>query len=570
MYKLLEQKLAESERRYRNIFTTMPIALLEQDFGAVGELIAALKSRGMGDLRAHLAEHPEATREAMGAVRITEANDAALQLFEAQDKSALLGSLEKLFLPETEAAFRDELVALFEGAGQFASETVLQTLTGRRLDVMLIMTLPPDAARQVAVVSVIDISERKRAEAEHAAVLAREHHARRQAEQANRSKDEFLATVSHELRTPLNAILGWTQTLQQGETRPDLVRRGLAAIERAARAQAELVDDLLHMADIVSGRLRLNIQDMRLIPAITAAVESLRPAMEAKDIRFEAQLDPGGNRLYGDPGRLQQVVWNLLSNAVKFTPAGGRIRLTLARHPDAVEITVQDNGQGIKPQFLPYLFERFHQADASSRKRHGGLGLGLAIVRHLVELHGGTVEAESKGEGRGATFRVRLPLRAALRPDDPALPHGAIGAEARSAVAGPPRLDGLRVLFVDDDPNTREMLQEALTRGGAQVEAAASAGEAVDKLRQWLPDVVVSDIGMPDEDGYDLMRRVRALPPEQGGRTPAVALTGYARERDRTLALDAGYQAFTPKPVDLNELFAIIARVVPRGRQGGA
>lgn len=396
-----------------------------------------------------------------------------------------------------------------------------------------------------------DITERMRAERE-AENLARD------AERASRIKDEFLATLSHELRTPLNAILGWTQMIKSGDTANETLLRALTQIEQSAQAQAKLVDDLLRVSDIVAGRLRLDIQPMRLVHAINAVSEALYPAIEAKGIQLETSFDLSADIVQADPARIQQVLWNLLSNAVKFTPAHGRIRVVLARDGTRSLITISDTGEGISPEFLPYVFERFRQADISIRKRHGGLGLGLAIARYLVEMHGGYVEAQSAGEGRGAAFHVRLPL-----PVPGSYPGPQLSRPQHKPTA-PPRaqgLRGLRVLTVDDDPSTREMLEEALRRAGAEVLTADSAKSALEKLQRFLPDVLVSDIGMPNEDGYDLLRQVRRLPAEHGGGTPAIALTGYAREEDRAATWEAGYQAVTPKPVNLDELVSTIAAI---------
>jgi PAS domain S-box-containing protein len=410
----------------------------------------------------------------------------------------------------------------------------------------------------------IDIDERKQAEQERVQLLQREHALRTQAEAANRAKDDFLATLSHELRTPLNAILGWTQTLQQGEADRATVQRALAQIDASANAQARLINDLLNVADIGSGRLRLDVQPVDLVPLIDSIVESLRPAMAARGIDFALAVEAEAGRLSGDPARLQQIVWNLLSNAVKFTPHGGRIRVDLARVGAQIEIAVTDNGEGISTEFLPYVFDRFRQADASIKRRHGGLGLGLAIVRHLTELHGGTATAQSSGEGRGARFSVLLPIqppaqasaKSDIPPPVPAIASPLAPARPRARQ----RLAGLRILSVDDDPNTREMLQEALQRAGAEVISAASAKEALTELLAYRPDVMVSDIGLPEEDGHDLVRKIRAMDRSTGGATPAVALTGYAREQDQRAALDAGYQEFVAKPVNLDELTNAILR----------
>ncbi|HVK56519.1 MAG TPA: PAS domain S-box protein [Burkholderiales bacterium] len=414
-----------------------------------------------------------------------------------------------------------------------------------------------------------DITARKRAEdalresEERFRLLAAEAEmASRAAKTASRAKDEFLATLSHELRTPLNAILGWTQTLRSDDPQQEHWRRALAAIEQSAQAQAKLIDDLLSVSDIISGKLRLDAQPTKLPPLIAAAIESMRPAMAAKRIQLETDFDSHSCAVYGDPIRLQQIVWNLLSNAVKFTPKKGHVRVSLERVHSQVKLVVADSGEGISADFLPYVFDRFRQADASSKRRHGGLGLGLAIVRHLVEMHGGAVSADSPGDGKGAVFTVLFPISSLWQmssfPTDPM--YEGMPSAARSDEVGR-RLRGLRILSVDDDFNTREMLQEALEHAGAEVVSAASANDALGKLKSFRPDVLVSDIGMPEEDGYDLVRQVRALPHEQGGETPAIALTGYAREQDRLATSEAGYQAFMPKPVNLPELLSTIIAV---------
>jgi PAS domain S-box-containing protein len=372
---------------------------------------------------------------------------------------------------------------------------------------------------------------------------------RRDALAAGRAKDQFLSTISHELRAPLNCILGWIQTLRDREAARDTLRHGLAQIEQSARAQARLIDDVLSVSDIAAGRLVLDVAPMRLGGAIDAAVAALRTAMDARGITLETRLDRAADVVYGDSRRLQQVIWTLLSNAVKFTAPGGRVGVSLARAGSCAEITVADSGEGIDPEFLPFVFEPFRQADASTRRRHGGLGLGLAIARHLVELHGGTVTAASPGKGKGSTFTVTLVLAALERP-------------ARR----PARRDlsGLRILAVDDDAGTREMLQQVFENAGAEVVLAGSAREALSEIQRFNPHALVSDIGMPHEDGYELLRQVRALPPEAGGATPAIALTGYTRDQDRAATREAGYQAVAGKPVDLDELFSAITRLTAR------
>ncbi len=387
---------------------------------------------------------------------------------------------------------------------------------------------------------------------------------REQAETANRSKDEFLATVSHELRTPLNAILGWTQLLLASgpdAADADRRRRGLETIVRNAKLQAQLIDDLLDVSRIISGKMRLDVQPTDLAAVIDAAVEAIRPAAEAKQIQVRRVLDPFAGPVTGDPARLQQVVWNLLSNAVKFTAKTGKIEVRLERVNSHIEILVADTGTGISPEFLPHVFDRFRQLDASTTRRHGGLGLGLAIVRHLVELHGGTVKVKSPGEGQGSTFIVELPMSVAhLTPTEGLRVHPRAEVGGGDPCRDDPSLDlrGIRILVVDDEPDARETLQQILEHCHGKVVAVGSAAEALRSLEAWRPDVLLSDIGMPGEDGYELIRKVRALPPERGGRTPAAALTAFARGEDRRRALRAGFQMHVAKPVDLQELATVV------------
>jgi PAS domain S-box-containing protein len=393
--------------------------------------------------------------------------------------------------------------------------------------------------------------------------------ARTDAETANRLKDEFLATVSHELRTPLNAIFGWARLLQMGQLDDASRIKAVETIERNAKAQSQIIEDILDVSRIITGKLRLDVAPVEMGQLIAESVESLRPTADAKGIRLQMVLDTKASLIWGDVQRLQQILWNLLSNAVKFTPKGGRVQVTLSRPNSHLEIAVRDTGKGIGPEFLPHVFDRFSQADSSTKRNFGGLGLGLAIVRHLTELHGGTVTADSPGPGEGATFTLRLPVavvrngnRAAEEPAPPAQP----------AVHGQPaagnQLHGVRVLVVDDEADARELLRTVLERSGAQIKTAASSREAYDILQDWRPDVLLSDIGMADEDGYELIRRVRALPHKRGGSIPAAALTAYATAEDRLSVLTAGFQTHIAKPVEPLELTAIVA--VLAGRTGTA
>jgi PAS domain S-box-containing protein len=380
----------------------------------------------------------------------------------------------------------------------------------------------------------------------------------RAAEEANDAKDEFLAVVSHELRTPLNAILGWVHMLRDGGLSDDKKMRAIETIERNARSQNQLIEDLLDVSRIVSGKLRLEVENVDLSLVIERAVETVRPAAIARNVTIRVLLDPNACPVFGDPNRLQQVIWNLLSNAVKFSPKDREVEVALRKLESSVEIIVKDQGQGIDAAFLPYVFERFRQADASTTRTKGGLGLGLAIVRKLVELHGGTVHVESEGIGRGATFCVSLPISPArplsfARP--PALQLMATGPKLEC----PPELVGIHVLVVDDEQDARDLVAELLTRCKVKVSTAASAREALAIVQAERPTVIVSDIGMPEEDGYSLMRQVRALPAASGGNTPAVALTAYARSEERTKTLVAGYNMHLPKPVEPSELLAVLA-----------
>jgi signal transduction histidine kinase/ActR/RegA family two-component response regulator len=416
-----------------------------------------------------------------------------------------------------------------------------------------------------------DITEHRRAEAaarqaaeERRQLLESEQFARTEAERANSMKDEFLATVSHELRTPLNAILGWAHLLRTGSMTEAQVHQGIEVIERNARAQTQLIEDLLDMSRIISGKMRLDIQSVDPGSFVEAAIETVRPAAEAKGIRLSTLLDPGAGPINGDPSRLQQVVWNLLSNAIKFTAREGRVQVVLERVSSHIEIAVADTGVGIKPEFLPHVFDRFRQEKASRTRSAVGLGLGLSIVKHLVELHGGSVHAISAGEGQGATFTVCLPLTVVQREGEPGSRLHPKGTSRTSPLFRPPDLSGIKVLVVDDQPDARDMIRRVLEDCEADVATAGSAAEALRAVEEGRPDVLVSDIGMPDVDGYELLRRIRALGPSPGGHLPAIALTAFARSEDRTRALRAGFLAHVAKPVEPSELLATVASVVGR------
>ena len=403
--------------------------------------------------------------------------------------------------------------------------------------------------------------EQARAEAALREAEQTERAARTEAERAGRIKDEFLATLSHELRTPLHAILGWSQILRKSSGVNPKVAEGLSVIERNARSQAQIISDLLDMSSIISGKVRLDVQAADLAAIVEAAVNTVRPAAEAKEIRLHTILDPLARPVRGDPNRLQQIFWNLLTNAVKFTPKGGRVSVILERVESHLELKVVDNGEGIDGEFLPHVFDRFRQADSSMDRRHGGLGLGLSIVKQLVELHGGSIAASSAGKGQGSTFSISLPLMATLD-DFRGLPTSRQPAESEfqePAAAGPrASLLGLKVLVVDDEADARALIRTLLEECQACVVTAGSAEEALALLVREHPDLLISDVGMPVEDGYHLIRRVRALR-GGGGATPAIALTAYARVEDRMKAIEAGYQMHLAKPVEPAELITMVS-----------
>jgi signal transduction histidine kinase/ActR/RegA family two-component response regulator len=403
-------------------------------------------------------------------------------------------------------------------------------------------------------------SELRRGEQERARLLALEQAARRQAEEANRIKDEFLATLSHELRTPLNAILGWGQVLRTGKLDEESAARALETIERNARAQAQLIADLLDISRIITGKLRLDFKPVELHRIIEAALDSAGPAAAAKGVHLVVALDTLRSPVLGDSDRLQQVIWNLLSNAIKFTPSGGRVEVHLRESSPSAVIQVVDTGVGIRADFLPHVFDRFRQAESSHTRSHGGLGLGLSIVRHIIELHGGMVEVDSAGEGQGAAFTVKLPLSAELT-EEPPLDRRTPSVQVWTL---PELLKDLRVLVVEDEKDTRDLVVTVLEQCGAEVEAAGSVPEALEAFDREKPDVLVSDIGFPVEDGYSLIRKVRAREAGNGDRVPAAALTAYAGTEDRRRALEAGFHTHLAKPVDPSELIATVARLAGR------
>ena len=484
--------------------------------------------------------------------------------FHPADRKMVIERVADAFRPDGPGGFEvEQRIIRVDGATRWIrvrGRSLFETVGGARRAVRCVGTY-------------IDITEQKAVEEEREQLLTAERISRAEAERASRMKDEFLATLSHELRTPLNAILGWATILKDGANDAEDLAQGLETIERNARAQTQIIEDLLDMSRIISGKVRLDVQRVDLAEVARSAIETVRPGAEAKGLRLQAVLDPHVGTVSGDPNRLQQVMWNLLSNAIKFTPRGGRVQVVLARVNSHVELSVSDTGEGIRPEFLLHVFDRFRQADSSTTRKHGGLGLGLAIVKQLVELHGGTVRAHSAGPGDGATFTVALPLVALqVDPDSDERSHRhPLGHAAPSLVPDQcARIAGVRVLVVDDEPDARMLVRRLLEDCEAIVSTAESAREALERLERNPPDVLVSDIGMPGEDGYSLIRRVRALGPDRGGNTPAVALTAYARAEDRVRSVLAGFQMHVSKPVEPAELITMVASLAGRTGTNGS
>jgi PAS domain S-box-containing protein len=431
----------------------------------------------------------------------------------------------------------------------------LQATNGKLRDVEFVSNVYEEDGHEVIQCNIRDITDRKRAEKERTLLLAAAQSARAEADSANLVKDEFLATLSHELRTPLTSILGWSHLLTAGKLDKQQTARAIETIARNARAQGRLIDELLDISRIMTGKLCLDLREVKLAPLVQAVVDDVRPAADARSINLEAAFNSDIGLIWGDPDRLQQIVWNLLANAIKFTPMRGDVHVRLERNDSHILITVKDSGQGIATELIPHIFERFRQADSSNTRGTGGLGLGLSIVRQLVELHRGTVTAESCGENAGTTFRVMLPLPSLLE-----VSNAAEKAEPKNDRNSPTTtqhsLSGLRVLVVDDERDTRELVAAVLTRCGAELVSVGSAAEALDQMERQRFDLLISDIGMPQMNGYDLIARIRQLGEEHGGRTPAVALTAYAGIEDRKRALAAGYEMHIPKPFIAAELIS--------------
>jgi len=414
-----------------------------------------------------------------------------------------------------------------------------------------------------------DITERKLAEQERARLLESEQIAREEAEKANRLKDEFLATVSHELRTPLHAILGWSTIARTNDLDAESMSRAMEVIERSARNQNQIISDILDVSRIITGKLHLNLRSLRLSLVVQAAIDTLRPSLDAKQIRLETAFDADKEMISGDADRLQQILWNLLSNAVKFTPEDGKIEIVLSYRNNYAEIVVKDNGSGIEPEFLPFVFDRFRQADGKINRKHGGLGLGLAVVRHLTELHGGSVSVSSDGIERGSTFTIRLPLKAQVAESNGDNSSTAsANAESVSDESSQPEqlLKRLKILVVDDEPDALELVAFILAGQGALVLTAVSVDEALETFDREPADVIISDIGMPEKDGYELIREIIERSKQLNRSIPTIALTAYAGEIDNRLALEAGYQAYLSKPVEPAELIETIVELTSQNR----
>jgi PAS domain S-box-containing protein len=531
------------------------------------------RKRAEEELRVSQAQLTNMIGSAMDAIITIDANQrvmifnaAAEKMFCCPAHEAIGHSIDR-FIPERfHAAHRGHIRAFEETGVTDRSMGALGALFGFRADghefpIEASISQIEVKGEKLFTVILRDITERKRAEHEHEQLLSSAHAARTEAELANRTKDEFLATVSHELRTPLNAMVGWARMLRAGKLDEDKVNHAIEIIDRNAKAQAKLIEDILDVSRIVAGKVRLDPLPVELRQIIEAAVDSIRPAADSKQVQLKLDLDSAMGMVSGDPARLQQVVWNLLSNAIKFTPNDGQVEIQLKEIGANVQISVSDTGEGIMAEFLPHIFDRFRQADSSTTRKHSGLGLGLAIVRHLVELHHGTVDAYSAGERQGARFTVTLPIMR-VHMKEPIEHYGLGDSERKQSKVA---LNGLRILYVEDDVDSRQALAAVLMQYDAEVRTVATVHEALGLLTNWRPDLLISDIGLPDEDGYDLIRKVRARQPEDGGTIPAIALTGYAGVSEHELALSAGYQKYLVKPIKPENLAEIIGTIVGNG-----
>lgn len=500
---------------------------------------------------------------------ITSWNRGAERMF-GYTASEVVGQPVTMLIPDDHIDEEPAIIARLRAGERIEHyETVRLRKDGTLIDISLTVSPIRDANNKVIGASKIarDISQRKQVEKTLLEQSEANERLYTEAQESARLKEEFLATVSHELRTPLNAVLGWARILRAGRLKEAEVGKALDTIERNARVQAQLIDDLLDVSRIITGKLRMDVRPIDPNGFLEAAIDAVQPTAEAKGVRVQKIMDTGVVTVPGDPARLQQVIWNLLTNAIKYTPRGGRVQVRMERVDSHLQIVVADSGQGIPQEFLPYVFDRFRQVDQSTSRHHGGLGLGLALVRHLVELHGGSVAAASPGPDQGSTFTIVLPVVPVYQVDQAGARVYPTAQNLLPSAEYTARLDALKILIVDDEPDTRELLKTSLTECGAHITVAGSVSEAFGTFEASVPDVVICDIGMPGENGYDLIRRLRALPQESGGKVPAIALTAYARVEDRLRALRAGFQMHVSKPVELAELVTVVASVAGRSIQ---
>jgi PAS domain S-box-containing protein len=507
-------------------------------------------------------------------LRITMFNAAAELIFGCSAEEAIGRPIDRFIPNRFRLAHRRHMVTFGQAnitrrsMGSLGAISALRA-NGEEFPIEASISHVTAGGRKLYTVILRDITGRKHAEQEREELLRREREARMAAESASRLKDEFLATVSHELRTPLNAILGWARMLRTGRLDQVTADKALESVERNARAQAQIIEDILDVSRIITGKLKLEFRPIELRSVIESAMDTIRLAADVKGIRTSFIQDHVVGPVLGDPTRLQQVFWNLLSNSVKFTSGGGLIEVRLEQADSVARVVVRDTGRGINPEFLRYVFDRFRQADSSSTRKYGGLGLGLSIVRHIIELHGGTVEADSPGEGGGATFTVEMPLAVGCGRERVQAGRGdrrLADNEVPSGFICPRELGGLHILVVDDEPDTLQVVKTVLSNCGAEVTTCVSAQEALEAFDRSIPDLLISDIAMPGEDGFSLIRRLRARGPGSGGNIPAAALTAYARIEDRMQVLSAGFQMFVPKPVEPDELVDVVASLALQKR----
>lgn len=493
---------------------------------------------------------------------VTSWNKGAERIFGYTAEEVIGKHISILFPPEYVDEEPQILARLRKGEKIEHYETVRRRKDGQLLDISLTVSPIRDSEGKIIGASKIarDITERKAHELRLQQALAEAEQAKKEAEEANRLKDQFLSTISHELRTPLTSVMGWISMLRSGRLDEAKIVRALETIDRNVKWQAQLIEDLLDISRIANGKMRLELKPLNLSSVIHDAVDSIMPTAEAKGLRLQVVIDPGTGSVIGDYDRLQQVIWNLLANAVKFTPAGGRIRIELERGESQAEITVSDTGIGINPQFLPFIFERFAQEDSSNTRAYGGLGMGLAIVKYIIELHGGTVRATSEGTDKGSAFTLMLPLTK-KRPEALPLPSVDLKGSNQRAIECPAALEGLKIVVVDDEVDTCQMINEAFEQCGSIVHATTSASEALARWGEWQPELLICDINMPQMDGYQFIRQIRERETATGTRTPAIALTALARVEDRVKALNAGYQMHVAKPIELSELYTVVANL---------